>query len=56
MHLVVAEAVDWPALEAKMDQFQAQISSEPLDFRGVCLVRVSDAKAIFPVFLTVNRP
>lgn len=48
-HFTLQESVDWPALESKVDQFQARVSGERSDFRGVSLVRVSATRAIFLV-------
>lgn len=55
MHAVVnsfalREGVDWTALASQVDEFQRQLAAERPDFRGIALVRVSEAQAIFLVF------
>lgn len=55
MHVVInqltlKESTDWKDLEAKVDQFQAQVLKDHAACRSLSLVRVSDSKAVFLVF------
>jgi hypothetical protein len=54
-HMKLQEGVDWPALESQVDQFQSRLSHERSDFRGISLVRVSAAEAIFLVFFDTRE-
>lgn len=51
-HLTLHESVDWPDVESKVEEFQASLSAERSEFRGVSLVRVSGTHAILLVFFT----
>lgn len=48
-HFTLKDAVDWTKLTTAVEQFQANLSAQRSEFRGVSLVRVSENKAIFLV-------
>jgi hypothetical protein len=52
-HLPIKAGIDWSALAAKVDAFNADI--EHADFRGLSLIKVSDTEAIVLV-LFANLP
>lgn len=60
MHIVVnrfrlREDVDWPVLQSEVDRFHARVSRQREDLRGVSLVRVGDAEAIFLVLFETRE-
>jgi len=48
-HLTLQDTVDWSKLETSVEQFQASLSRERLEFRGASLVREGENEAMFLV-------
>ena len=48
-HLPLNETVNWLDLESKINEFQARLSKQRPEFRGVSLVKINDTCAILLV-------